>query len=83
VNDRPGKIYRALLLDFSQYTGTRRQHDVAMVEFWKGDRQTLRKSSLIYDPSISLVELQQEIEELRAKSARAEPEDKRQKLLSF
>ncbi|MBI4662773.1 MAG: ATP-binding protein [Verrucomicrobia bacterium] len=83
VSDTPGKAYRALLLDFSQYTGARRQYDIDMIEFWKGDRQTLRKNSFIYDPRISLTELQREIEELRAKSETAESNDRRQKMLPF
>jgi hypothetical protein len=81
VSDRPGKVYRALLLDFSQYTGARRQYDIDMIEFWKGDRQTLRKSSLIFDPRISLGELDREIEELRTKPDLGDSIDKRQRTL--
>ena len=78
VSDRPGKVYRALLLDFSQYTGARRQYDIDMIEFWKGDRQILRKSSLIFDPRMSLAELDREIEELRARPELPSATDKRQ-----
>lgn len=52
VRTKPGKMYRALLLDVSQYTGERSRKDVELVEFWKGDKDILRKASFIYDPSI-------------------------------
>jgi uncharacterized protein (DUF58 family) len=81
VSDKPGKVYRALLLDFSQYTGARRQYNIDTIEFWKGDRQLLRKNSLIYDPKMSLSELQREIEELRLKSDKANSSDKQQRRL--
>ena len=42
-----------------------------MVEFWKGDRETLRKARFIYDPRISLTDLQREIEEMRTLSERS------------
>jgi hypothetical protein len=66
-----GKVFRALLLDFSQYTGARRQSNIEIIEFWKGDRETLRKLVLIYDPRVALEDLQKQIEESRAKSVRA------------
>lgn len=49
VNTKPGKIFRALLLDVSQYTGERARRDVEMIEFWKdSNKEVLRKASLIY-----------------------------------
>jgi len=83
VSDRPGKAYRALLLDFSQYTGARRQYDIDMIEFWKGDRETLRKARLIYDPRMSLSELQREIDELRPKSPTANSNERGEGMLPF
>jgi len=51
VSGRVGKIYKAYMLDVSQYTGARKRRDLEMVEFWQtGARETLRRTSLIYDP---------------------------------
>ena len=61
VSSRPGKAYRALLLDVSQYTGERKRRDIEMVEFWKEDREVLRKAALIYDPSQTMDQLEEEI----------------------
>jgi hypothetical protein len=70
VPDYPGKGFRALLLDFSQYTGERKKRDVEMLEFWKdANKESLRRRSLVYDPSKSLEDLQREIAE---KSRRSE-----------
>lgn len=49
VSSRPGKIYKAYLLDVSQYTGERARRDVEMIDFWK-DQEKLRLASLIFDP---------------------------------
>ncbi len=70
VPNMTGKVFRALLLDFSQYTGARKQSNIEIIEFWKGDRETLRKLVLIYDPRVALEDLQKQIEESRAKSER-------------
>lgn len=52
VSARPGKIYKAYLLDVSQYTGERARRDVEMVEFWKDqEKEKLRIASLIFDPN--------------------------------
>jgi hypothetical protein len=84
VSGEPGKAYRALLLDFSQYTGARRHYDVEMIEFWKGDRETLRKTRLIYDPCVSLADLEREIQELHAKpQTSASSSEQRQGQLSL
>ena len=48
VKDRPQKIYRALLLDVSFYAGECKRRKFTMIEFWKGDREELRKATLIY-----------------------------------
>jgi hypothetical protein len=52
VRDRPGTIYEAYLLDFSQYTGERKKRDLNIVEFWKtGAEDKLRRTALVYEPS--------------------------------
>jgi len=63
VSSRPGKVYTALLLDVSQYTGERARRDVEMIDFWKeSSKESLRKVSLIFDPRISSAELQSQID---------------------
>ena len=63
VSSCPGKVYTALLLDVSQYTGERARRDVEMIDFWKESRkESLRKASLIFDPRISSEELQCQID---------------------
>ena len=49
------------MLDVSQYTGERKRRDIEMVEFWKEDREVLRKAALIYDPSQTMDQLEKEI----------------------
>ena len=52
VSGRTGEVYRAYLLDVSQYTGSRARRGFEMVDFWrKGRDERLRRVSLIYDPS--------------------------------
>jgi hypothetical protein len=52
VSKRAGKIFEAYMLDFSQYSGSRKRRKLAIVEFWKsGSQEALRKASLIYPPS--------------------------------
>lgn len=52
VSGRTGKIYRAYMLDVSQYTGWRKRRELEMVEFWRtGSRERLRRAYLIYEPS--------------------------------
>jgi len=49
VNTRQGRIYEAYMLDLSQYAGSRKKRDLALVEFWSsGSKDQLRKASLIY-----------------------------------
>lgn len=63
IPDRPGKIYRALLLDVSQYTGERARRELEILEFWKEQKKdSLRKASLIYNPNITEEQLQLEID---------------------
>ena len=63
VSGRPGKIFKALLLDVSQYSGARKRYDVEMVDFWKeATREQLRRASIIYDPNIGIEDLKKEIE---------------------
>jgi len=49
VSGRTGKIFKAYLLDVSQYTGERKRRYFEMVEFWRtGSREQLRRASFIY-----------------------------------
>lgn len=49
VSSQPGKLFKALLLDVSQYTGERARRDVEMIEFWKDtNKEVLRRASLIF-----------------------------------
>lgn len=59
VRGKSGKLYRALMIDLSQYTGERARRDVEMIQFWKsGDKDVLRKNQLVFDPHMSLDDLQ-------------------------
>ncbi len=61
VSAKPGKIYKAFLLDVSQYTGERARRDVEMTEFWKdSEKEKLRRGSLIYDPEGNVDDLKKE-----------------------
>jgi len=52
VSARRGRVYRAYLLDVSQYTGSRRRRRLQMLEPWRtGSSERLRRVSLLYDPS--------------------------------
>lgn len=63
IPDRPGLVFRALMLDFSQYTGERARRDLEIVEFWKENKKdSIRRVSLIYNPSITEEQLILEIE---------------------
>ncbi|QID19475.1 hypothetical protein G3580_18725 [Nitrogeniibacter mangrovi] len=56
---RTGKVFRALLLDISQYTGERMRRDIEMIEFWRPDnKEILRKAKYIFDPNQTLEEIQ-------------------------
>jgi len=49
VRGRTGKIYRAFMLDLSQYAGERKRRGFEMVPFWsRGGEERLRNTSLIY-----------------------------------
>jgi hypothetical protein len=75
VSDFPGKTFRALLLDFSQYTGERKKRDVEMLEFWKdANKEAIRRKSLIYNPNVSISELEAQIRE-HSRTNPALPED--------
>jgi len=51
VTSKPGKVYRAYILDVSQYTGERARRDVEIMEFWKdSNKDRIRIASLIYEP---------------------------------
>lgn len=51
VTSKPGKVYRAYILDVSQYTGERARKDVEIMEFWKdANKDRIRIASLIYEP---------------------------------
>jgi len=76
VGNRPGKVYRALLLDVSQYTGERKRRGVEMVEFWRtNNKDLLRRPQFIFDPSISLQEMEEEIRESMDNISRKESVD--------
>lgn len=63
VTTRPGKAYKALLLDVSQYTGERRRYDIESIDFWKEqNKDAIRKARLVYDPGLSLESLSKEVE---------------------
>lgn len=60
VSTLPGKIYRALLLDVSQYTGERARRDVEMLDFWKDtNKDKLRRAKLIFDSNIDIDKLKE------------------------
>jgi hypothetical protein len=76
VGSKPGKVYRAHLLDVSQYTGERRRKGIEMVEFWRTDnKDVLRRPQYIFNPTVSREAIEREIE--KAKKGEA-PEDPRQ-----
>lgn len=79
VRDKKGELFRALLLDVSQYTGERKRKTVEIPEFWtdKG-KEVLRRSSLIYDPTISLDSLRREIEKIDKRKDPEKVEDESQ-----
>ena len=63
VSSHPGKIYRALLLDVSQYTGERKRRDLEMIDFWKeSNKEIMRRSTYIYDPNIELKDLEKSVQ---------------------
>ena len=78
VSSRPGRVYRALLLDVSQYTGERKRRDIEMIEFWKEDREVLRKASLIYDPSQTMEQLENEISQQSSSPAKIAEQHEKQ-----
>src|SRR5271165_5653908 len=47
VRTRAGDIFEAYMLDFSQYSGSRKRRGLDVIEFWKSD-ESLRRASLIY-----------------------------------
>jgi hypothetical protein len=52
VREHVGRIYKAYMLDVSQYTGARKRRELEMLEFWRtGTREQLRRVSLVYDPN--------------------------------
>lgn len=62
VSKTPGKIYRALLLDVSQYTGERARRDVEMLNFWKdSQKEKLRRKKLIFNSEINIDELKETV----------------------
>jgi hypothetical protein len=49
VSGRPGKLFKAYMLDFSVYTGERKRRDLQLVEFWRrGSEEQLRRARLIF-----------------------------------
>lgn len=65
---RTGKVFRALLLDISQYTGERMRRDIEMVEFWRPEnKEILRKARYIFDPCVTLEDIQNSVKAQRSK----------------
>lgn len=59
-----GKIYRAFMLDVSQYAGERARRDVEILEFWKDNqKEKLRRKYMIYDPNWTLEDIRGMIKE--------------------
>ncbi len=55
VSQKPGSIYRAYLLDVSQYTGERARRDVEVVDFWKeSEKEKVRRASSIFGTQTNL-----------------------------
>lgn len=51
VSNRIGKVYKAFMLDVSQYAGERKRRNFKMIEFWQtSSRESLRRATLIYEP---------------------------------
>jgi len=49
VRNRPGKIFRAFMLDLSQYVGARKQRNLELLEFWRPEKiDDLRKGALVF-----------------------------------
>ena len=49
VRSRIGRIYEALMLDMSQYTGERARRNLDIIEFWAKDgSEKLRNPKLIF-----------------------------------
>lgn len=86
VSARPGKIFKAFLLDVSQYTGERARRDVEMTEFWKdSEKEKLRRGSLIYDPESKVDELKKTKENIRPRkdSRKIDPSNPEQTKMEF
>jgi len=61
-----GELFKAYLLDFSQYTGERLRRDVEMIDFWKtANKDKIRIKSMIYNPNLSLEEIKSEIKKTK------------------
>ncbi|HBL77194.1 MAG: hypothetical protein A2W90_14800 [Bacteroidetes bacterium GWF2_42_66] len=51
VSKRQGKVYRAMMLDLSEYAGSRTIRKLETIDFWKpNEKEKLRKVGLIYQP---------------------------------
>ena len=75
VGSKPGKIYRALLLDISQYTGERRRKGIKMIEFWRPqDKDVLRRPQYILDPATSVEAVRRDIRQRKAKGPNEDDE---------
>lgn len=66
---RTGKVFRALLLDISQYTGERMRRDIDMVDFWRPEnKEILRRARYIFDPHVTLENIQSSAKAERRKT---------------
>lgn len=78
VSSNPGKIYRALLLDVSQYTGERKRRDLEMIDFWKeSKKEIIRRSKYIYDPNIDLKDLEKSKQSQKPSDEKLRPQEQR------
>jgi len=49
VSGRPGRLFKAYMLDVSLYTGERKRRDLQLVDFWRrGSEEQLRRAGLIF-----------------------------------
>ena len=69
VSSYPGKVYRALLLDVSQYTGERKRRDLEMIDFWKeSNKEAIRRAKYVYDPNIEIKDLEKLVQSQKPKN---------------
>jgi hypothetical protein len=51
VRAKKGRIFKAYMIDISQYTGARKRKDLEIIKFWGSTaREALRREQIVYDP---------------------------------